>query len=63
MPEQVQSSTAGQIAEAPRSRIRMKGPEWGALLIFLLAEIVFFTINSPIFCPGQISSTSSPRCL
>ncbi|UXN68039.1 ABC transporter permease (plasmid) [Devosia neptuniae] len=49
MPEQVQSSTAGQIAEAPRSRIRMKGPEWGALLIFLLAEIVFFTINSPYF--------------
>ncbi len=48
MPEHIQT-TAAVTAPAMTMRARMKAPEWGALLIFLLAEIVFFTINSPYF--------------
>ncbi|GLQ11422.1 sugar ABC transporter permease [Devosia yakushimensis] len=48
MPEQVQT-TAAATGPAATMRARMKAPEWGALLIFLLAEIVFFAINSPYF--------------
>src|ERR1051325_600820 len=46
MPDNVQTTIA---VSATTMRARMKAPEWGALLIFLLAEIVFFTINSPYF--------------
>lgn len=50
MPEQIQTNTATPISEtAGQMRARMKAPEWGALLVFLLAEIVFFAVNSPYF--------------
>jgi ribose transport system permease protein len=51
MPEQAPTTTANinSGTVAPRAGRRMKAPEWGALLIFLLAEIVFFSFNSPYF--------------
>ncbi|WP_235936050.1 ABC transporter permease [Devosia aurantiaca] len=48
MPDQASITTAG-VPAAPRATRRMKAPEWGALLLFLLAEMVFFTLNSQYF--------------
>lgn len=43
------AAASGSHGTAARSRAKLKAPEWGALLIFLVLEIVFFTINSPYF--------------
>jgi ribose transport system permease protein len=51
MPDQAPIAAGSAELNAPSSsaRRRMEAPEWGALLLFLLAEMVFFTFNSPYF--------------
>ncbi|WP_312224090.1 ABC transporter permease [Rhizobium rhizoryzae] len=51
MPEQVPgtASATNHPITAPATSRRIKAPEWAALLLFLLAEIVFFSFNSPYF--------------
>ncbi|AVF02405.1 MULTISPECIES: ABC transporter permease [Devosia] len=51
MPEQAPTTMSNIDAGRVTSRAgrRLKAPEWGALLLFLLAEIVFFSFNSPYF--------------
>jgi len=51
MPEQapIAMTAANGAASTARPGRRIKAPEWAALLLFLLAEIVFFSFNSPYF--------------
>lgn len=63
MPDNLQSATL-PMADLERNRNRAairRAPESAALLAFLVAEIIFFSLSSPYFLTWETGSMSSPR--